>query len=196
MTHRPRLPGPPPPTLKHRTKMLGGLTEAPRRHRDLEEVGRDLVTNTIKVSPGKTDNYDTPIHLQITMGKALRETVNECIRSPVVSPFLIHYRPKARRKAQIEAKEHWTAVTPDYLSKSFRKARDAANAYDHMDFEERPTFHEIRALGAWLYEQQKFSKDYVQLLMGHATAEMTERYQDGHAPKEIQYVEVKADLAI
>ena len=65
-----------------------------------------------------------------------------------------------------------------------------------MDFEERPTFHEIRALGSWLYEQQKFSTDYVQLLMGHATAEMTERYQDGHAPKEIQYVEVKADLAI
>ncbi len=174
-----------------------GLTSLQRREDIVtwKKSAVDLIKNTIKVSPGKTDNYDTPIHLQIVMGKALRETVNECIRSPIISPLLIHYRPKARRQAQIQAKEHWTAVTPDYLSKSFRKARDAANAYDHLDFEERPTFHEIRALGAWLYEQQKFSTEYVQLLMGHATAEMTERYQDGHAPKEIQYVEVKADLA-
>lgn len=175
-----------------------GLTSLQRREDIVtwKKSAVDLIKNTIKVSPGKTDNYDTPIHLQIIMGKALRETVNECFRSPIISPLLIHYRPKARRQDQIEAKDHWTAVTPDYLSKSFRKARDAAKAYDHLEFEERPTFHEIRALGAWLYEQQKFSTEYVQLLMGHATAEMTERYQDGHEPKGIQYVEVKADLAI
>ena len=32
-------------------------------------------------------------------------------------------------------------------------ARDAAHAYDHIPTTERPTFHEIRALGAWLYER-------------------------------------------
>ncbi|MCU1782866.1 hypothetical protein NTD80_08855 [Pseudomonas sp. 13B_2.1_Bac1] len=67
---------------------------------------------------------------------------------------MIHYKPKARRREQIDAKDHWTSVTPDYLTKAFSKARDAAHAYDHVPAGERPTFHEIRALGAWLYEQQ------------------------------------------
>ena len=61
----------------------------------------DLDNNTIKVSPGKTQGYDNPIHLQIKMGKALREVVSECMRSPVASPYLIHYRPKARRRYAI-----------------------------------------------------------------------------------------------
>ena len=71
----------------------------------------DPESNTIKVSPGKTQGYDNPIH-----GKALREVVSECLRSPVASPYLIHYRPKARRREQIAAKDHWTSITPNYLS--------------------------------------------------------------------------------
>ena len=58
----------------------------------------DIEQNTIKVSPGKTQNYGTPIHLEIVMGQALREVVLECIRSPVVCPYLIHYIPKARAR--------------------------------------------------------------------------------------------------
>ena len=155
----------------------------------------DLENNTIKVSPGKTQGYDNPIHLQIKMGKALREVVSECLRSPVASPYLTHYRPKARRREQIDAKDHWTSVTPNYLSNEFSKARDAAHAYDHIPATERPTFHEIRALGAWLYEQQNFPQEYIQALMGHADAKMTKHYQDGHTEKGIEYLEVGADLA-
>jgi len=71
----------------------------------------DPESNTIKVSPGKTQGYDNPIH-----GKALRGVVSECMRSPVASPYMIHYRPKARRCEQIAAKDHWTSITPNYLS--------------------------------------------------------------------------------
>ncbi|MBD1553579.1 tyrosine-type recombinase/integrase [Pseudomonas typographi] len=185
-----------PEWLKRAIKL--GLTSLQRREDIVtwKKSAVDLEANTIKVSPGKTEAYGNPVHLKITMGKALREVVMECMKSPILSPYLIHYRPRARRKEQVDAKEHWTAVTPDYLSKGFRKARDEAHAYDYLPAHERPTFHEIRALGSWLYEQQKFSTDYVQALMGHATPEMTERYQDGHVVKEIRYVEVKADLAI
>ena len=155
----------------------------------------DLENNTIKVSPGKTQGYDNPIHLQIKVGKALREVVSECLRSPVASPYLIHYRPKARRREQIAAKDHWTSVTPNYLSNEFSKARDAAHAYDYIPATERPTFHELRALGAWLYEQQNFPQEYIQALMGHADAKMTKHYQEGHTEKGIEYLEVGADLA-
>ena len=155
----------------------------------------DMEKNTLTVSPGKTQGYDNPIHLKITMGAALREVVGECLRSPIVSPYLIHYKPKSRRREQIDAKDHWTSVTPDYLTKEFSKARDAAQAYDHVPAGERPTFHEIRALGAWLYEQQEFPQTYIQALMGHADEKMTRHYQDGHDTKQIEYVEVGAELA-
>lgn len=155
----------------------------------------DMEKNTLTVSPGKTQGYDNPVHLKITMGAALRDVVGECLRSPLVSPYLIHYKPKARRREQIDAKDHWTSVTPDYLTKEFSKARDAAHAYDHVPAGERPTFHEIRALGAWLYEQQDFPQEYIQALLGHADEKMTKHYQEGHGDKTIEYVEVGAELA-
>ena len=102
------------------------------------------------------------------MRAALREVVSECLRSPLASPRLIHYRPEAR---------------------------GATHAYDHVPAGERPTFHEIRALGAWLYEQQNFPVEYIQALMGHADEKMAKHYQEGHDEKKILYLEVGAELA-
>lgn len=156
----------------------------------------DIEKNTLKVSPGKTQNYDTPIHLEVLMGSALRAVILECVRSPVVCPYLIHYSPKARKREQLDAKLHWNAVTPDYLTKAFAKARDDSKAYQDMKPGERPTFHELRALGAWLYEQQGFPQEYIQALMGHADVKMTEHYQAGHEPDSVVYQVVRADLAL
>lgn len=156
----------------------------------------DIEKNTLKVSPGKTQNYDSPIHLEVVMGSALRAVILECVRSPVVCPYLIHYSPKARKREQLDAKLHWNAVTPDYLTKAFAKARDDSKAYQDMKPGERPTFHELRALGAWLYEQQGFPQEYIQALMGHADVKMTEHYQAGHEPDSVVYQVVRADLAL
>jgi integrase len=157
-----------PPWLKRAIRLA--LASLQRREDIVTwlKTAADMDRNTLTVSPGKTQGYENPVHLKITMGAALREVVGECLRSPLASPYLIHYKPKARRREQIDAKDHWTSVTPDYLTKEFSKARDAAHAYDQVPAGERPTFHEIRALGAWLYEQQNFPMDYIQALMGHA----------------------------
>lgn len=165
-------------------------------HRGVAESAVDLGQNTIKVSPGKTQNNGKPVHLEIVMGPALREVVMECMKSPVVCPYLIHYSPKARKRAQLDAKLHWNAVTPDYLTKSFALARDDSKAYEELPAGERPTFHEIRALGAWLYEQQGFEQEYIQGLMGHADVKMTEHYQAGRGDDELVYMQVKADLKL
>jgi integrase len=156
----------------------------------------DLEQNTIKVSPGKTQNYGTPIHLEIVMGEELRAVVLECMRSPVVCPYLIHYQPKTRKRSQLDAKLHWNAVTADHLTKEFAKACDGSQAYKDLLPGERPTFHEIRALGAWLYEQQGFAQEYIQALMGHADVKMTEHYQAGHGANEVAFMRVGADLKL
>jgi integrase len=56
--------------------------------------------------------------------------------------------------------------------------------------------HELRALGSWLYEQQGFSTEYVQVLMGHASPDMTTYYQDGHEQKQVVYQHVEAGLKL
>lgn len=171
-----------------------------QRREDLvtwERSAVDMAANTIRVSTGKTQNYKVPIHLEIEMGDDLRRVVQECLAEPIASPYLICYQPRARKREQIAAKRHWSAVTDDYLTKEFRKARDAANAYDHIKNPlARPTVHELRALGAWMYEQQGFPLEYVQQLMGHEDEKMTTYYQEGHGPKEVAYQKVAAGLKL
>ena len=87
-------------------------------------------------------------------------------------------------------------MTPDYLTKSFAQARDDSEAYKDMPAGERPTFHEIRALGAWLYEQQGFPQEYIQGVTDHADVKMTEHYQADHGDSEVVYIKVKADLKV
>lgn len=200
-------------TLEGVAKILEADTTAPwlkrairlallslQRREDLvtwERAAVDMAPNTIRISTGKTQNYESPIHLEIEMGADLRAVVQECLAEPIASPYLICYRPRARKREQIDAKLHWSAVTDDYLTKEFRKARDAARAYDHIkDPLARPTVHELHALGSWLYQQQGFSQEYVQALMGHATEEMTAYYQAGHEKKEIIYQRAQADLKL
>jgi hypothetical protein len=74
-----------------------------------------------------------------------RETI-----AAVVSPYVVHYRPERRVRAELENKAHWTCVTPGHLSEVFKEARDAAGLWSHLPVEKRPTFHEIRGLGARL----------------------------------------------
>lgn len=83
----------------------------------------------------------------------------------------------------------------DTLTLVVSSNRDAAHAYDHIPAGEHPAFHEIRALGAWLYEQQKFPQGYIQALMEHADEKTTKHYQEGHTEKEILYLEAGADSA-
>ncbi|UVL42516.1 hypothetical protein LOY55_10605 [Pseudomonas sp. B21-040] len=44
----------------------------------------------------------------------------------------------------------------------FAQAQDDSKAYQNVPTGERPTFHEIRALGARLYVQQGFEQEYIQ----------------------------------
>lgn len=107
-----------------------------QRREDLVTLLRtdvDMDTNVIRVSPGKTENYSAPVHLEIEMGPDLRAVVQECLADPIAGPTLLRYRPRARRREQIEAKISWSAITEDYLTKEFRKARDAAGAYNNIE---------------------------------------------------------------
>lgn len=90
-----------------------------------------------------------------------------------LSPYLIHRKAERERRDWIQAKEHWTCIQPGYVSREFAKARDISGAYDDLDAPQRPTFHEIRGLGARLYRKQGMPEEAIQALMTHANRRTT-----------------------
>lgn len=168
-----------------------------QRRSDLVAIHRDQVdlqNGTIKVLQDKTRNYKHPVYIEIKMGKELLAAVRSCYMTGIHCPYLIHYRPLKMSRADQDAKIHPFAVTESHLTKTFSKVRDACGAYDHIEKGIRPSFHDARGLGAYLYEKSGFASEYIQSLTGHASKDMLDHYIQGHeAPIPLQ---VSAELAV
>ena len=127
-------------------------------------------------------------YLRIPISPALEDIIRRS-RDEVISPFIVHRAPARRKRAA--NKQHWTQLTLNDFSAKFRAVRDTVPDIATMARNERPTFHEIRALGSWLYERAGYEREYVQALMAHGDEKMTAHYQAGHEQK---WVNVRADL--
>jgi len=122
----------------------------------------------------------------------LAKIVSRARQSGVVSPFLVHRAPVRRKPAK--GRHHWTQIMPNNFTELFREYRDKTDVFDDIPRKNRPTFHEIRSLGSWLYKKQGFdNENYIQPLMAHADEKMTQEYQKGH---ERAWVHVNAELDI
>lgn len=126
-------------------------------------------------------------HLAILIAPPLQAAIDRC-RDSVLSPFLIHRSPEKKRVAK--DREHWSQVLPEMLSREFQDLRDRLGLFNRLPTAERPTFHEIRALGAHLYEQSGIDP---QALLGHTSQKTTRVYLDRH---QIEYLEVDAGLVL
>jgi integrase len=168
-----------------------------QRRGDLVLMHMDAVDQqqkTIDVLQQKTRNYNKPVYIQIKAGESLWSALKASITSDVPCPYLIHYRPQRMSAKTRAAKEHPFAVLPGYLSKQFTKYRDQSGAYAHLPPAERPTFHDIRALGILMYFKAKYPLDYIMALAGHAKAATTEHYLEGH--EERKPIAVNAGLSL
>lgn len=159
-----------------------------QRREDLTKLKRDSVdlqNNTFTVRQGKTANYKKPIFIQVDMHPELRAAVLFCMESrfTFMCPYLLHYMPAKLNKQVREGKDHHMAMKPGWLSNEFAKYRDKSGIFDHLTAEEKPTFHEIRALGEFRI-MERYGKDYAKALAGHATEAMFEHYVGRHKPDE------------
>lgn len=114
-------------------------------------------------------------HVAIPIGEELKRIIDES-RDNVASPFVVHRIPERQVKRSKEV-SHPTQVAPDYLSRSFSAVRDKLGLYDKLAMDERPTFHEIRALAAHLFDQQGIDP---QGRMAHSDAKSTKIYTQNH----------------
>ena len=118
-------------------------------------------------------------HIRIEVTPNIADWLARC-RDDLLSPYVIHREPVRRRREYMEQKAHWTAVTPEMLSREFQRLRDEVGVGSDLATGQRPTFHEIRALGADVYRDQGVPETVIQRLMGHASERMTQAYLDGH----------------
>ncbi|MDH1518462.1 phage integrase Arm DNA-binding domain-containing protein [Acinetobacter johnsonii] len=151
----------------------------------MERSSINIKDNTMTVLQHKSLNYDKPVFIEVDMHPELREVVLLCIEHSMRlrCPYLIATRPDRINEQIRNAKLHPFAVTEDHITKQFKKYRDLSGAYDHLQLNQRPSLHDLRALGIYNITQ-KYGKKYAQALAGHATVKMTDHYLEGHeAPK-------------
>ena len=170
-------------TLQRRSDLVGLRTE---------QV--NMEKKTITILQDKSRNYASPVFIEIEMGDDLYQEVKACYRSGILCPYLIHSRPARTSQKQRASKPHPFAITPENLTKKFAKYRDESGAYDHIPARLRPSWHDIRGLGTYLYEQADFPPEYIIALAGWTGEKMLKKYLEGHV--EIKPVRVSAGLSL
>lgn len=154
-----------------------------QRRSDLVRMHIDHVDQkqrAVDILQQKTRNYANPVYIRISAGDSLWNAIRAAIVSEVLCPYLVHCHPERMTAQARKAKPHPFAVLPDYLSKQFSKWRDKSGAYDHLPKNQRPSFHDIRALGILMYHKAGYPMDYIMALAGHALSSTTEHYISGH----------------
>lgn len=146
----------------------------------------DIRDGRLFLSQRKVARYQTG-HLAILILPPLQEVIARC-RDDILSPFLVHRAHEKRRLSS--QREHWSQVLPEMLSREFQDIRDRLGLFEYLSIEQRPSFHEIRALGAHLYQQSGIDP---QTLLGHTSQKTTHVYLDRH---QIEYLEVDAGIVI
>ncbi|MCH7308382.1 phage integrase Arm DNA-binding domain-containing protein [Acinetobacter sp. NIPH 1852] len=166
----------------HSTQRRGDLVALLRTAVNVKE-------NTFTVLQHKSLNYDKQIYIEVDMHPELAEAVVKCLENSfrLNCPYLIATRPVRITAHNRAVKLHAFAVTEDHLTKQFQKYRDLSGACDHLEPRQRPSFHDLRALGIFNITE-KYGKAYAQALAGHATEKMTDHYLQGHEEPKPQRV--------
>lgn len=88
---------------------------------------------------------------------------------------VIHARPRIVRESK--TKEHYAQVSARYLQDKFAYYRDFVPRIQALSTEEKPTFHEIRALFVLQRHLEGWSQEMISSVLGHADLRvMLERY--------------------
>lgn len=117
----------------------------------------------------------------IPIGETLKSIIDKS-RDNIFSPYVVHKRATSYNSISQEC-DHATQFNSKYLSKQFSKVRDSVGICKELPKAERPTFHEIRALSAFLFQQNGINP---QARMAHADEKSTKVYTQNH----VEWVEV------
>jgi len=136
---------------------------------------KDDIYGTLYIHRQKVQHKEAS-HVAIPIGGVLKNII-ERSRDNVASPYVVHRLPLKRSNPTSKEVRHPTQVAPDYLSRSFSALRDQVGVGSGLPDEQRPTFHEIRALSAFLFNKQGIDP---QGRMAHSDSKSTRIYTENH----------------
>lgn len=136
---------------------------------------KDGIYGTLYIHRQKVQHKEAS-YVAIPIGEVLKRII-EHSRDNVASPYVVHRLPRKRSNITSKEVRHPTQVAPDYLSRSFSTLRDKLGIKAEFPEEERPTFHEIRALSAFILTNQGVDP---QKRMAHSDAKSTKIYTENH----------------
>lgn len=145
----------------------------------------DVIDNHLRVHRQKVqDNENSRVEIPISSEilRILKES-----RSNFASPYIVH-RIGRYRGTISEGCDHPLQVSSKYISRGFSKLRDQLGICKNMPKNERPTFHEIRALSIYLYKK-RLKIDPMQRA-AHSKAETTDKYAKGHEDDQDNWIRV------
>jgi hypothetical protein len=167
----------------HATLEISRLKYRDCRFLDVPEVlDGVLVYGFLRIHRQKVQTKESS-RVEIPITEALKKIVANS-RDKLLSPYIVH-RLSRYPKLVGEGCDHPTQVSSKYISRQFSKVRDSVGAYSSLGKDERPTFHEIRALSIHLYTEAGLDP---QSRAAHADAKSTKIYQENH----IEWVRVPA----
>jgi integrase len=143
------------------------LVSGQRREDIASAVFADFDDDVWRVTQEKTGRkLAIPLDLRLdALGMSLRDVVQACRRTGIVSRFLIH---------QTQPYGNSPVGAPLYIDRITKRFTEAVTAV--MVGENLPTFHELRSLASRLYREQGGVD--VKTLLGHSTEKMAELYRD------------------
>ena len=153
----------------------------------------DIKDGHIHMIQKKSIKHDSA-YIKIEVTKELAQVIQRCKADNVLSPYLVHRVPQTRTKAAMDSGNHRTYITPDYLSKAFKKVRDLVNPYPDYAEDEQPGIHQGKALGSKLYKR-RFG-DSATTMSGHTNKKMTNFYEEDPDDIEWKLAVPKLDLKV
>jgi hypothetical protein len=142
-----------------------------------------LVYGYLRIHRQKVQTKESS-RVEIPITQALKTVIDESRADNIISPYVVHRIGRYPNQIS-EGCDHATQVSSKYISREFSKARDQIGLYANLDKEQRPTFHEVRALSIHLFTEAGLDP---QSRAAHADAKSTKVYQENH----VQWVRVPA----
>jgi enterobacteria phage integrase len=142
---------------------------------------RDVRNGYLRIHRQKVQDKEAS-RVEIPVTDELQKVIDESRK--LASPYIVQRR--GRYASQIgEGCDHPFQVSSKQISRQFSELRDKLGICSNMPKEERPTFHEIRALSIHLYDKAGVDP---QSRAAHTDAKSTMVYKENH----VEWVRVPA----
>ncbi len=142
---------------------------------------RDIKDGYIRVHRQKTQHKEAS-RVEIPITAELQKVIDDSKR--LACPYIVQNVGRYRNQIS-EGCDHPFQVSSKNISRKFSELRDQIGVAAHLEKDERPTFHEIRALSIHLFDKMGIDP---QSRAAHSDAKSTEIYKEGH----VEWVRVPA----